>query len=228
MTLILTVVFGLAARFGLNTLEQRTKIATDEATAQMRNEYARTLAKEVQKLWDSSSADIKKLKEAQTAQFVELQQNLKNRSDFQIQFVQGLAGGLEERPGDAVVTFRKALRAYKSGKPRGLIETKVGATTVRCIFESLRKKHGDTCVEKARDELADPLYNDLEEELAFAALQSPWLAPLITERSPSMPEPSAPGPAEEPRATAVIPEVRPAEPALTVDEESDSCRLIDS
>ena len=228
MGLILTAVFGLAARFSLNMFEERTKIATAEATAQMRNEYARTLAKEVQKLWDSSSADIKKLKEALTAQIVELEQNLKNRSDFQIQFVQGLAGGVDELPGDSVVTFRKALRAYKSGKPRSLIETKVGASTVRYIFGSLRKKHGETYVEKAREELADPLYNDLEEELAFAALQSPWLTPLINERSPAIAEPSAPGPAEEPHATALIPEVPPVGPGLTVDEESDSCRLLDS
>ena len=226
--LFLAAVFGLAARFSLNMLEERTKIATAEATAQMRNEYARTFAKEVQKLWDSSSADIKKLKEALTAQFVELEQNLKNRSDFQIQFVQGLAGDLDERPGDSVVTFRKALRAYKSGRPRSLIEIKVGATTVRYIFESLRKKHGESYPEKAREELANPLYNDLEEELAFAALQSPWLTPLINERSPAIPEPSAPGPAQEPHASALIPEVPPAEPGLTVDEESDSCRLLDS
>lgn len=228
MGLILTAVFGLVARFSLNMFEERTKIAAAEATAQMRNEYARTFAKEVQKLWDSSSADIKKLKEAVTAQIVELEQNLKNRSEFQIQFVQGLAGGVDERPGDSVLTFRQALRAYKSGKSRSLIETKVGATTVRYIFESLRKKHGETYVEKAREELADPLYNDLEEELAFAALQSPWLTPLINERSPAIPEPSAPGPAEEPHATALIPEIQPAEPGLTVDEESDSCRLLNS
>jgi hypothetical protein len=228
MWLILTAVFGLAARFSLNMLDERTKIATAEATAQMRNEYARTLAKEVQKLWDSSSVDIKKLKEALTAQIAELEQNLKSRSDFQIQFVQGLAGCVDEGPGDSVVTFRKALRTYKSGKPRSLIETKIGATNVWYIFEAFRKKHGETYVERAREELADPLYNDLEEELAFAALQSPWLTPLINERSPAVPEPLTPGPAEEPHATALIPEVPPAEPGLTVDEESDSCRLLDS
>lgn len=232
LALILTAVFGVAARFTLKMLEERAKIATAvstaDATAQMRNEYARTFAKEVQKLWDSSSADIKKLKEALTAQIAELDQNLKSRSDFQIQFVQGLASGVDERPGDSVLTFRKALSAYKSGKPRGVIEIKIGATTVRYIFESLRKKHGETYVDRAREELADPLYNDLEEELAFAALHSPWLTPLINERSPAIPKPSAPPPAEEPRATTLIREVPPAEPAVTADEESDSCRLLSS
>jgi hypothetical protein len=226
MGLILTAVFVLVARFGLNMIDERTKTATAEATAQMRNEYARTLAKEVQKLWDSNAADIKKLKEALTAQIAELEQNVEDKSDFQIQFMQGLAVGVDECHGDSVVTFRKALRTYKSGKPRNVFETKVGATTVRYIFESLRKKHGGNYVEKVREQLADPFYNDLEEELALAALQVPWLTPLINERSLATPEPPAPEPAGESRSAAPIPEVLPAEPGLPVDEESDSCRLV--
>ena len=227
MGLILTTVFVLVARFSLNTIDERTKTDTAEATAQMRNEYARTLAKEVQKLWDSNAVDVKKLKEALTAQIAELEQNVKDMSEFQIQFVQGLAVGVDERHGDSVVTFRNTLRTYKSGKPRNLIETKVGATTVRFIFESLRKKQGENYVEKAREELADPLYNDLEEELLLAALQVPWLTPLINERSPATPEPPALEPAGESRSAPPIPEVLPAEPGLSVDEEYDSCRLVD-
>jgi hypothetical protein len=228
MGLILTGVFVLVARFSLKMIDEQTKTSTAGATVQMRNEYARALAKEVQKLWDSNAADVKKLKETLTAQFAELEQNLKDRSDFQMQFVQALAEGLDERQGDSLLTFRNALRTYKSGRPRKLIEVTVGATTARSIFESLRRKHGENYADKAREELADSLYNDLKEELALAALQSPWLTPLINERSPAIPEPSAPGPAEEPHAAALIPEVPPAEPGLTVDEESDSCRLIDS
>jgi hypothetical protein len=228
MGLILTGVFVLVARFSLKMIDEQTKTSTAGATVQMRNEYARALAKEVQKLWDSNAADVKKLKETLTAQFAEFEQNLKDRSDFQMQFVQALAEGLDERQGDSLLTFRNALRTYKSGKPRKLIEATVGATTARSIFESLRRKHGENYADKAREELADSLYNDLKEELALAALQSPWLTPLINERSPAIPEPSAPRPAEEPHAAALIPEVPPAEPGLTVDEESDSCRLIDS
>lgn len=224
--LFLTAVFGLAARFSLNMFEQRTKLATADATAQLRNEYARSLAKEVQKLWDSNAADARKLKEALTAQTVELKQNLKDRSDFQIHFVQGLVGAVEECHDEAVGTFRQALTAYSSSKPRNLIDTKVGATTARYIFESLRKKHGENYAEKAREELADSLYNDLQEELALAALQSPWLMPFINERNPAPSEPTAPEPAPEARRVAPIPVVLPAEPELA-DEES-SCRLLNS
>jgi hypothetical protein len=228
MGLILTGVFVLVARFSLKMIDEQTKTATAGATVQMRNEYARALAKEVQKLWDSNAADVKKLEETLTAQFAELKQNLKDRSDFQMQFVQALAEGLDERQGDSLLTFHNSLRTYKSGKPRNLIEAKVGATTARSIFESLRRKHGENHVDKAREELADSLYNDLEEELALAALQSPWLTPLINERSPAPPEPPAPEQAAEGRPKATIPETAPPEPDLPFDEESDSCRLLNT
>jgi multidrug efflux pump subunit AcrB len=68
MGLILAGVFVLVARFSLKMIDEQTKTATAGATVQMRNEYARALAKEVQKLWDSNVADNKKLKEALTAQ----------------------------------------------------------------------------------------------------------------------------------------------------------------
>jgi multidrug efflux pump subunit AcrB len=228
MGLILTSVFVLVARFSLKIIDEQTKTATAGAIVQMRNEYARALAKEVQKLWDSNAADVKKLRETLTAQLGELEQNLKDRSNFQMQFVQALAEDLDERQGDSLLTFRNALRTYKSGKPRNLIDAKVGATTTRSIFESLRRKHGENYMDKAREELADSLYNDLEEELALAALQSPWLTPLVNERSPALPEPPAPEPVADGRPIATIPETDPPEPDLPFGEEIESCRLINT
>jgi hypothetical protein len=226
--LTLTGVFVLVARFSLKMIDERTKTAADAASVQMRNEFARALAKEVQKLWDSNAVDIKKLKEELTAQVAKLDQDLNDRSDFEMEFVQGLAAGVDARDGDSAGAFRNALGAYKSGKPRNLIETSAGATSVWHIFESLRKSHRENYVEKARQELADPLYNGLNEELALAALQSPWLTPLINERRPAIPEPAALEPAAEVRAAATIPEALPGETDLPVGEESDSCRLISS
>jgi len=225
--LLLAAIFGLVARFSLNLFEQRTKLATTDATAQMRNEHARILAKEVQKLWDSNAADVKKLKETLTAQIAELEQSLKDRSNFEIQFVQGLAACTEERHDDCVAAFHQALLAYKRSKSR--IETKVGATALKYIFESLRKKHVENGTEKTREELADPLYNGLEEEFALAALQAPWLTPLINERTPARPEPPAAlEPRTESRSTLPIPESLPMEQDLPVGEEYDSCRLINT
>jgi multidrug efflux pump subunit AcrB len=226
MGLILTGVFVLVARFSLKMIDQQTKNATAEAMIQMRHEYARALAKDVQKLWDSNAADVKKLRETLTAQFSELEQRLKDRSNLQMQFVQALAEHLEERQGDSLVTFRAALKTYKSGKPRNLIEAKVAATVARSIFESLRKKDGENYIDKAREELADSLYSGLDEELALAALQSPWLTPLISERSPALPEPAAPEPVAEGRPVAAVPDSVPPQADPSFDEEADSCRLI--
>jgi hypothetical protein len=224
--LILTAVFGIVARFSLNLFEQRTKLATADATAQVRNEYARILAREAQKLSESNVAEIKKLKDTLTTKSAELELMLKDRSDFQIRFVQGLVAGADERDGNSVVIFREALKTYKSSKPRNLFETEVGAATVRFVFGSLQKIHGETYVEEGRKELTDALYDGLEEELALAALHIPWLTPLINERSPAVPEPPAPEKAAEPRPAAPTPTFRSAEPEWTADEEADSCRLI--
>jgi hypothetical protein len=226
MGLLLTVVFVLVARFSLRMIDEQTKTATAGATVQMRNEYARAMAKEVQKLWDSNSADSKKLKEALTAQIAELQQSLKDRSDFQMQFVQALAAGVAGQHTDAVAVFRNALSAYKSGKPRNLMETKVGAMAVRCIFESVQKAQGENYVEKAREELGDALYNGLDEELAMASLQVGWLTPLINERRPAVVEPPAVEPAAEPPAPTPVRHIVSAEADLPLDDECDSCRLI--
>jgi len=227
MGLLLTVVFVLVARFSLKMIDEQTKTATAGATVQMRNEYARAMAKEVQKLWDSNSADNKKLKEALTAQIAEAEQSLKDRSDFQIQFVQALAGGVQAQHAEALAMLRNALSAYKSGRPRNVIETKVGAITVRCLFESLQKAHGENHVEKAREELADALYNGLDEELAMAALQAGWLTPLINERRPALPpEPPAPEPPAAAPAPTPVRQFSSVEADLPLDDECDSCRLI--
>jgi hypothetical protein len=225
MGVILTGVFVLVARYSLKMIDEQTKTATAGATVQMRNEYVRAMAKEVQKLWDSNAADIKKLKEALSAEIAGLEQKLEERSNFQIQFVQALTAGVHAQHGDSVATFRNALSIYNSGKSRNLIDSKVGAITVRSLFESL-EKYGENYVENAREELTDALYNGLEEELALAALHIPWLTPLINERRPPAPEPPAPEPVAEAPARAPIRESLPAEPDLPLDEESDSCRLI--
>src|SRR5258707_8786964 len=106
MGVILTGVFVLVAKFNLRMIDEQTKTATAGGTAEIANEPSRALAKEVQKLWDSNAADIKKLKETLRAHFAGLEQNLKDRSDFQMQFVQALSEGLDERQGDSLLTFR--------------------------------------------------------------------------------------------------------------------------
>jgi hypothetical protein len=226
--LLLIGVFGLVARFSLNTFEQRTKLATADATTQIRNEFGRILAKESQKLWDSNLADTKKLKESLAAQVAVLEQNLKDMSEFQLQSMKAFEEYVEGRHDEGLLALRKALSAYKSGKPRNLIDSKSGATTVSHIFETLRKKHGEEFEEKTRQELADPLYSDLQEELGLAALQCPWLTPFINERIPAVAESPAQETPSQPQAAPPVPKFHEAEFDASVGEEYDSCRLISS
>ncbi len=226
---LLIVIFSFVVRFSVNLFEQRTKLATTDAIAQMRNEHTRTLAREVQKLWDSNAADNKKLRESLAAKQTLLEQNLRHTSEFGLLFVQGLAAGAENRLDDSLAAFRQALLAYKAGKPQNLLDTKMGAATLSQIFESLRKAHTETFPDKAREELAAPLYNGLEQELALSTLQNPWLTPLINERVPPVPPPPpAPEPAAKPTPVPPISRiaVAVAEPDPILDDESDSCRLI--
>jgi hypothetical protein len=228
MGLILSGVFVLVARFSLKLIEEQTKTATAGATVQMRNEYARALAKEASKLYETNAADTKKLKDALEARIAETGQILNERCNFQMQFVQALAEGVDERQDDSLVSFRNALKIYKSGKSGRLIEAKLGAMAAHSLFASLRKMHAENYEEKAREEMADPLYDGLEEELALAALQSSWLTPLINERTPANLEAPTQDPVVEPRSTAPLPASLPSESDLPLNEESDSCRLITS
>lgn len=226
MTLILAAVFGFTVRFSLNMLDERAKLAVAEATTQLRNDYSRAVAKEVQKLWDSNAADVKKLKEAITKQAAELQKNLKDRSDFEFQFMRGLGATIDQRRDDSFVAFRSALATYKAGKSRDLVEIKMGALVICYIFELLRRAHGENYVEQARAEMADALYDHLDGELALAALQSPWLTPLINERKPPAPEPAVQQPAAEVRPAPPTPVVLLSEADLAELDVESEARLV--
>jgi hypothetical protein len=117
----------------------------------MRNEYARAMAKEVQKLWDSNAADVKKLRESLSAQFAELEQNLKHRTEFQMQLVRALGEGFEERQSDALASLREALRSYKAGKGRKLIEAKMRRRYSIFLNRCARRIRTTTCRRRAKN-----------------------------------------------------------------------------
>ena len=61
---------------------------------------------------------MKKLKEAVQETINELAKNLKLQSEWQLQFLQGMAAAADERWDDAVDGFRLAVNYYKSGSLR--------------------------------------------------------------------------------------------------------------
>jgi hypothetical protein len=73
------------------------------------------------------------------------------------------------------------------------------------MFVAIFQEDEANYVENAKNELAGKFYNDLEEELALAALRLDWLGPLLNERKqvPSRPaEPKTEEPTELPRGPA--------------------------
>ena len=62
-----------------------------------------------------------------------------------------------------------------------------GTVAVHNIFNQFPYEDEANFVENAKEELADEFYNDLEAELALAAVQLDWLAPLVKERKAAAP-----------------------------------------
>ena len=154
----------------------------------------------------------------------ELEKNLKDESDFPFQLARGLAGGVDECPGDSVATFRKALGTYKSGKSRELIEAKFGAATVRNIFELIRREHGENYVDKTRGELADRCIMTSRSSWPSQHCRALGSRRLINERKPAAPGP----PASEVHLAAPIPVVLATDPAhLSASSPTLRCSIVE-
>ncbi len=180
--LILTAVFFLAGRIGFAVFDRRIDSALREASTQLRTEFAQLLGKETQALREANSAQLKTLEDGLTKRITEQVQDLKTRSSFEIQFVQGLAAAADKRYADARNSFRRAMTLYTSGKPRQLIEKRHATSATRNLFVMFEEEDKANFTENAKEELARPLYNDLGDELAQAALTLGWLTPLLNER----------------------------------------------
>ena len=176
---ILTALFALAAKLSIDIFDSRTKSALDAALAQAE-----------EKLSQQNSAQLKALEDGLTKRITMQEKDLKARSDYQFHFAQGLAAGADERYAAARKRFRKALELYKSDKSRKPLDKVDKANAVVCvknIFVTVRKEDEPNFQENARKELADEFYNDLEDELALAALTLDGLAPLLKERKAAAP-----------------------------------------
>lgn len=194
IALIIAVISWATARFSLDFFDRRVQAAVTKA----QEDVTATINIELGKLRNENAAQTKELDTALTAKIAQVDQDLKDRSTYQFCFAQALAAGADERFDDARISFREALKLYKAFKPRQLFKTTTGALVIRNIFVSIEKQHPDAHQERAKEELTDPLYNHLHDELAGAALEIPWLALLINERMQNSPTPPAPPPPPKP------------------------------
>jgi len=185
--IFLTVVLGLAGRIGFGIFDRSIQHALGDASAQLRTEFTQMLGKETQALREANSAQLKALEDDLNKRITEQEKDLKTRFDFQYRFVSGLAAGADKRHPDARNRFREALVIYKLSKVRQLIPRESAARAAANIFVSLKNQDEANILENAKKELADALYNDLEGELALAAVDLNWLTPLLKERKAAAP-----------------------------------------
>ena len=176
---------------------RRTQDRLRHASTKLRTEFTQTLQTGLQTLKDSNAAQAKAL-----------EADLKIQSDFQFHYVRALAGYIAGQYAESRRLLRRALAIYKSGKPKQLIEKQYGALAAVNIFLAFWDEDAPNHVKNATNELAEELYDGLEEELALAAVSIAWLGPLLKERKPT---PSQPTPAES-KTEQAKPKAQPAPP----------------
>lgn len=178
ITAIFALFVGFAALFGFSVFDQRIQNAVSTAITQERAN-----------LQKSNAAQMKQLQDDLVSRIADLEKDLKLRSDWQFEFLQGMAAGADKRDDDAADSFRTAVHIYKLGKPRGVLESGAGEVSVCNLFEAFSRsteKESDRDA-RAREELKSDLFDGLEDELAQASLRADWLAPLVRERKPTAP-----------------------------------------
>ena len=168
---ILTLFVGLAALFGFSVFEQRIQHAVGRATTNLETKFGEKLAEE-----------LETLKNSNTARLNQIEDGVNCRTYYNFYFAQGEAAGGDGRHGEALDSFRRALKTYKSCKTRGVFAPANGARVLRHIFVTMQKLHKDKFTDEAQKELGDKLYDELKHELALAALEVNGLSPLVRER----------------------------------------------
>src|SRR5260370_27768089 len=160
--------------------DSRTKAALAAALAQVEKKFGEQMQKELETLQQQNSAKLDALEGGLTKQITEQEKDLKARSDYQHCFAQALAFAFAGRHSIARDQFRRALTIYKYTRPKKLIEKKAGgAVALENLFLSFRREDEAKFMENAKKELADELYKDPGDELALAAVNLDWLAPLL-------------------------------------------------
>jgi len=194
MGFVLTAVFGLAARFSLDIFDRRVQSAVAEASAQLRGEITTAMKSELELLRKENAAQIKELNDTLEKQIARADEDFTDRSNFQFQAAQALVMAGDGRTALAMRSFHTALEVYRLSKARHLIPAGYGVTTLNNIFIGLTKQFPGTYQEEAKKELENTFYDGLEDELANAAIDIPWLASLLRERRQKPPAPPSPNP----------------------------------
>jgi hypothetical protein len=162
------IVVGL---FGYSTIDRIIEHTVSKATTDVERKFDEKLA-----------AVLKTLKDSNAGQTKQLQSDFKVLSDYQFNYGRGLAAFAADEYKESIPLLREAVRVYKSGRERGVIEKKEGIRTINNLFVVIAREDTANATQNGTQELQNPLYDDLEDELAYVALEIDWLSPLVKER----------------------------------------------
>ena len=179
---IAALFLAAAGAFGVNNLVQSKLTA---ASATLREEFSKALDDRFAQLETSHAAHLKELEGNLQERISSMGEDLDIRSKFSSWSLQGMAMLGVHQNDDAVNSFRKALNHHVRGKDRRLFSPKGGVPIIANLLLALKRMNPNQFEQAAKKELADPLYDELEVELAIAALEKPELASLIRDRNAS-------------------------------------------
>jgi hypothetical protein len=174
--IIITVVLTVAARFSFRIFQAQVDTSLDKTSAQLRTEYTNQLTQELKQLKHSNEAQVRRL-----------ESDIKHRTDFVMSASEGLTFAAHGQYHTALGCFRTALQKYKRHK--NILPEAKPVSILDNIFVTVRRQDPANFVGNAEKELKEPLYDDLENELAHLALDQPEIATLIKGRN-EKPSPS--------------------------------------
>jgi hypothetical protein len=177
--IILTVLLFLAGRFGLNIFDRQIQLQLKSATDTLRSEFEIRLAEQLRSLTENNAAQLKELEAGLKSTIAVLEETVQLRSDFQFRFSLGTSALLDEALESAVNRFREALTIYVKGKDRDVVPRSGGVTTLRLLFFTMNKQGEAEFAERAKQELENIIYQDLDQELLQTAQHLPPLLPLL-------------------------------------------------
>jgi BMFP domain-containing protein YqiC len=181
MGLILTVVTGSIAIFGLDIFERRIQDRLDAASAKLREEFNIQMKTELQTLRNRNDDQLKALEDSLKQQIAKEVGILNARAAYVFHYSQGLTFGTAEHHRQARRHFRWALETYLENRESFRLED--GTAALADLFRTIKYNNHQEFHEEGKKELTDPIYRKLENELNAASLDIPDLAPLLKERS---------------------------------------------
>lgn len=209
--ILISIILAIAAKFSFDIFDTRTKTALEQAITQQRNEYAQTLATEVQKLKESNDKEMKSLSDALRTEITDESNDLRALSRWNLHVAQGFAFGASQDYARQTTQFRRATEVYKLTKPRNILSPKTAANTIHNTLLGIDLQAAEEQkAEKIREELSNHLYDGLEIELALVAVAHPEYAQAINQRQ--NPTPPASQPTAQATAAEEPPPAGPAEP----------------